>query len=338
PQNVKAYLSHGDDHRSIAEAPEVAGLFGPGRGPIKLWYVDTRRMFELVYPPVLMIAQAALGEMAEDGIDVSLSIFPSAKAIADHLRPSVGTVRRTEAGIEIVSLQSLPGGNVGTAAPVAVGLLLPAVQSARGAARRAQSMNNLKQIALALHNYHDAYKTFPPAYTTDEDGNPLLSWRVHILPFLEQRALYERFHLDEPWDSEHNKTLITTMPPTLRPPNSRAAPGKTNYLGIAGEAGIFPGKKKIGFRDIRDGSSNTMMTVEAADESAVIWTKPDDFVPDPDNPIKGLVGLRPGGFLAGLADGSVRFFSESIDRELFKAMFTRNGSEVVNPWELGGPR
>ncbi|MFH1922242.1 MAG: DUF1559 domain-containing protein [Planctomycetota bacterium] len=76
----------------------------------------------------------------------------------------------------------------------------------------------------------------------------------------------------------------------------------------------------------------------ASDESAVIWTKPDDFVPDPDNPIKGLVGLRPGGFLAGFADGSVRFFSASIDGRILQALFTRNGGEVVNPPELGRPR
>ena len=351
PQNIKAYLSRGDDHRSIAEVPEVAGLFESGAGPVKLWYVDTKPVFELVYPLVLMVAQAALGELAEEGIDVSVAILPSAKAIGEHLRPSVGAVRRTEAGIEIVSRQSLPGGNIGTAAPLAVGLLLPAVQSARrgggvwhphipptAAARRAQSMNNMKQIALALHNYHDVYKTFPPAYTTDEDGNPLLSWRVYILPFVEQQPLYQQFHLDEPWDSEHNKKLIPSMPPTLRSPNSRAEPGKTNYLGVGGEKGIFPGKEKVGIRDITDGTSNTLMVVEANDQSAVIWTRPDDFQPDPDNPTKGLVGLRPGGFLGGLADGSVRFFSESTDGQVLQAIFTRNGSEVVNLWNSTRPR
>jgi hypothetical protein len=71
---------------------------------------------------------------------------------------------------------------------VLVALLLPAVQAARDAARRAQGTNNLKQLALAMHNYHDTYRAFPAAYNTDAEGRPLLSWRVHLLPFLEQQA------------------------------------------------------------------------------------------------------------------------------------------------------
>ena len=109
-------------------------------------------------------------------------------------------------------------------------------------------------------------------------------------------------------------------------------------MGVGGEKGIFPGKEKIGIRDITDGTSNTLMVVEANDQSAVIWTRPDDFQPDPGNPSKGLVGLRPGGFLGGLADGSVRFFSESTDGQVLQVVFTRNGSEVVNLWNPTRPR
>src|SRR5262249_19251820 len=86
------------------------------------------------------------------------------------------------------------------------------IRQAREAARRSQCTNNLKQIGLAMHDYHRAHGTFPPAYSTSPDGKPLLSWRVHILPFLGQKALYDEFHKDEPWDSEHNKTLISRMP------------------------------------------------------------------------------------------------------------------------------
>ena len=88
----------------------------------------------------------------------------------------------------------------------------------RGNAARTQCVNNLKQIGLAMHNYHATHKTFPPAFTVDKDGKPLLSWRVLILPYLEQDALYKEFHLDEPWDSPHNRTLIERMPPTYRCP------------------------------------------------------------------------------------------------------------------------
>src|SRR5438132_8532158 len=87
---------------------------------------------------------------------------------------------------------------------ILIGLLLPAVQKVREAAGRAQSQNNLKQIALAVHNYHDVYGHFPQDIT-DKNGKPILSWRVAILPFIEQDNVYKMFKLDEPWDSENNK-------------------------------------------------------------------------------------------------------------------------------------
>ena len=86
--------------------------------------------------------------------------------------------------------------------------------------------NNLKQLALGIHNFHSAYRKLPAA-RTDENGQPLLSWRVAILPFIEQQALYEQFHLDEPWDSEHNLKLIDQMPATFTDPSLMLPPGMT---------------------------------------------------------------------------------------------------------------
>src|SRR5437588_6801844 len=100
-----------------------------------------------------------------------------------------------------------------------VALLLPAVQAAREAARRAQCTNNLKQIGLAMHNYHSSNNCFPPAFTTDRDGKPLLSWRVLLLPYLECSSLYANFHLDEPWDSPHNRPLVNQMPSVFACPS-----------------------------------------------------------------------------------------------------------------------
>jgi RNA polymerase sigma factor (sigma-70 family) len=82
-------------------------------------------------------------------------------------------------------------------------------------AQRIKSMNNLRQIMLAIHNYHDANNRLP-ADVRDKDGKPLLSWRVLILPYLEQDNLYQQFHLDEPWDSEHNLKLLRQMPAVYR--------------------------------------------------------------------------------------------------------------------------
>lgn len=330
PQNIKAYLSRGNEVKSIATVPEVAKLLPSVDGPIMLSYCDTRKVFELVYPLVPMVAQAALGQLSREGIDVNVSILPSAGAIGRHLRPAVTSLRRTEAGIELVSRQSVPGGSVGSTAPVAVALLLPAVQSAPAAARRAQGVNNLKQIGLAMHNHHDAYKTFPAAYTTDKEGKPLLSWRVKILPFIEQEPLYRQFHLDEPWDSEHNKRLIPLMPQVYKAPGGNTGPGMTNYLTVRGEKTVFPGEKGIRLAGIIDGSSNTIMVVEVSDPKAVVWTKPDDFEYDQDHPVAGLVGLRRNGFNAAFCDGSVHFISQGIDAETLKLLFMRNDGRPID--------
>jgi type II secretory pathway pseudopilin PulG len=215
---------------------------------------------------------------------------------------------------------------------ILVALLLPAVQSAREAARRAASTNNMKQIALAMHNYADAKKRLPPAYTTDANGKPLLSWRVLLLPYLEMNDLYEKFHLDEPWDSDHNKKLIAVLPAVYRNPSSCVAQqGKTNYLTIRNKDGMFPGAEGIKLADVSDGPANTIMLVEAPDDSAAVWTKPDDFTYDENNPIRGLAGMRSGGFLAAMADGSIRFLASSTDPAILKALFTRNGHEPLPP-------
>ena len=193
-----------------------------------------------------------------------------------------------------------------------------------------QSTNNIKQIGLAMYNFAQAHKTLPPAYQANKEGKPLLSWRVLILPYLGHDALYKEFRLDEPWDSDHNKQLIAAMPMVYRSPNSAVGQfGKTNYLTVRNEHSVFPGDKGIAISEITDGTSNTIMTVEVPDESAVVWTKPDDFAYDETNPLKGLTGMRPGGFNAGFADGSVRFIASSIDPAVLKALFTRNGGEAA---------
>ncbi|WP_406697408.1 DUF1559 domain-containing protein [Singulisphaera sp. Ch08] len=219
-----------------------------------------------------------------------------------------------------------------TAALVAV-----PIRKAREAARRSQCINNLKQIGLAMHNYHAAYNTFPPAYSATKDGKPLLSWRVHILPYLEQQSLYKQFKLDEPWDSANNKALISRMPPMLAcPSGSRklAGEGKTTYLTPRGADTIFPGKTGIRLQEITDGTSNTIMVIEANDDSAVTWTKPDDWeIPTPFT-TKGLLGHHPGGTNAGFADGSVRFLRDTILPRNFQSLLTRDGGEVISADDL----
>jgi type II secretory pathway pseudopilin PulG len=215
---------------------------------------------------------------------------------------------------------------------VLVALLLPAVQAAREAARRNQSMNNLKQINLGLLNYESARGTYPAHANYGADGKPLLSWRVHILPFLEQQALYQQFHLDEPWDSEHNKTLIPMMPEIYIDPSSSIPPaaGQTHYLGASGPNRLFTGAAE-GRRiaSVTDGTSNTVAVVQVGDEQAVPWTAPGDWDADT-TPTSAGSGLHTGVFLAAFADGSVQAIADGIDPTVFKALLTVDGDEVVN--------
>lgn len=223
------------------------------------------------------------------------------------------------------------GGSSSTVATIGIltGMLLPAVQQVREAARRSQTQNHLKQCALAAHFYHDAHNQFPQAANYDDEGKPLLSWRVHLLPYLEHGHLYEQFKLDEPWDSPHNIQLLDRMPDVFRNPNVDEE-NKTVYLAVSGEGTVFPGNQKIGFRDIIDGTSNTAMFVEADSELAVEWTKPQDWTMDPIDPLRGLGNLRPGGFNVAICDGSVHFISIAIDPQTWKNIVLRADGNVVD--------
>ncbi len=211
--------------------------------------------------------------------------------------------------------------------------LRQAADKARTSAQRAQSMNKLKQFALALINYEEASKHFPPPASHGPNGNPLLSWRVAILPYIEMDQLYKQFHLNEPWDSPHNKALIEKMPPDFRSPKSKAAKGLTNYVVAVGGGALYSSSKdEPTFKDITDGTSHTIMLVEVDDEHAVVWTKPDDLQFDPQDPKKGIGSIYPEGFSAAFCEGSAHFLRSTIDPKTLKALFTRAGGEVIGDY------
>ena len=221
---------------------------------------------------------------------------------------------------------------------IAIGLLLPAVQQARHAARRSSSMNNCRQLGLALHNYEAVHNRFPPAHSVDENGKPLLSWRVHILPYLEQQALYEQFKLDEPWDSPHNIKLVDQMPMLFRCPAQALTDGHTTYMAVVGPGSILnqepmaDGKPGVRFSEITDGSSNTILLVQTNTELEVPWTAPQDFEYEKSEDLLGdLTGTWIGNLvLATIADGSVQMIQ--LDAENPKKIlggFHRNDGK---PW------
>lgn len=213
----------------------------------------------------------------------------------------------------------------GAFAPAAVAMLLPAIQSARGAAKKTIEANNLKLIGLALHNDHLVRRTFIPA--SGLRGN--LSWRVHLLPYLDHADLYGQFKLDEPWDSPHNKTLIPQMPDLFRVQG--AEPGTTSIHVLLGPGTLFgDGTVARSLSDITDGSSNTILAVQAGPNVAETWTKPGGLRVTSATTISALGNIGDQ-FQVLRADGSVYQEEKRADsRELFKA-FTHAGGEVRSP-------
>jgi prepilin-type processing-associated H-X9-DG protein len=217
---------------------------------------------------------------------------------------------------------------------VLVALLLPAVQAAREAARRMACTNNLKQIALAMHNYQQAYGCFPPAYIPDKNGKPMHSWRVLLLPFLDEKVLYNQYRFNEPWDSPNNRNVTNVAIHLYQCPTSQPKGPVTSYMMVVGPHTISDGPHCRKSRDITDGLSNTIMVAEVAD-SGVRWAEPKDLEFDHlDFKINGT--KRPGissdhsnGAHVAFCDGSVRFLENSTNPELVKAMLTIDGGEPI---------
>lgn len=203
------------------------------------------------------------------------------------------------------------------------------VRDARSAARRMVRKNALKQIGLAFHNHHDVYNTFGAADGSTKNRKGGLSWRVHLLPFMEQAPLYEKFNLKEPWDSEHNKKLIAEMPDLFKV-EGIADEGKTSIHVILGEGAAFgDGKTPLAIADMIDGTSNTFLAVQAGADKADFWTKPGGLELDEENPL-GILGNFGELFLVLMGDGSVHHISKAIDKDVLKAMMTHQGREVLD--------
>ncbi len=210
--------------------------------------------------------------------------------------------------------------------------LLPLIARVRQQASNEHSVNNLKQIVRAMHVYHDTHKTFPPQASFGKDGKPLLSWRVHLLPSLGLKTLYDQFKLDEPWDGPHNKALIAKMPSVYRSPFLAEAPaGRTTYLVPTGPEMIFDGPRTMKIAQIRDGTSNTILVVEAAEAKAVPWTQPADYPVDRKTPRAGLV-VAGVGILAAFADGLVRTLpADTPDETMWRLLCPNDGQPVELP-------
>jgi len=222
-----------------------------------------------------------------------------------------------------------PAATVVSTTAIAMGFLLPAVQKVREAAARMKSSNNMKQIALAFHNYESAFGSLPPAAISDKKGKPLLSWRVAILPYIEQDNLYRQFKLDEPWDSEHNLKLAKLRiavytHPTQQPKGEFPL---THYLAFVGPGAAFEPKGSLKFSSFADGTSTTIWLAES--EDGVPWTKPEDFAYDPKK-------MPPVGFkwgrsscLVGFVDGSIRTLTRNVPETTWHLLIQRADGQAI---------
>ncbi len=333
PQLVTAHLGAATAKTTLADHPDIKAALARNPKFSMISYRDPKPEIQGYYTLVNMFSPMALGYLQQQGIEFDLPPLPPYSDIEPHLAPSVMTVTREPKGWSseshgVISTLSVSSPAV---AGVMAALLLPAVQQAREAARRTQANNNLKQIGLAMHNFHDGNQQFPARVTLDKNKRPGLSWRVKILPYLDEQALYDEFHHDEPWDSEHNKTLIAKMPNVYATPGSSIpqTEGKTQYLVLKGAGTLFDGVDGVKIAAITDGTSNTIMVVESHPDQAVTWTKPDDLDVNFDKPTAGLAGARQGGFQVLMADGSVRFISDQVSVQTLKGLMTRAGGEVI---------
>lgn len=216
---------------------------------------------------------------------------------------------------------------VTTVVAIALGILVPSVRKARESARRSRCGDNLKQIALGLHNYNDTWNRFPPSYTVDHDRR-LHSWRTFVLPYQCSSSLYQLARLGEPWDSSNNRQFRSTERWMYRCPATEARPAKTltNYLAVAGAGTAWPGTACKTLADFERGLSNTVLAAEAAG-SDVRWAEPRDLEFDrldfringPDK--SGISSAHGDGANIVFADGSLRWFTADTAPEDLKPMF-----------------
>ena len=280
-----------------------------------------------------MAKAGAMMELAKNIGQLSPAMQNAINTYADRVLQYAETASKPVVdGNELVFTASPDSGSFQVATiGILTGMLLPAVQQVRFASRRVQSLNNLRILTIAALNYESAFMRFPQQAIYSEDGTPLLSWRVTILPFIEQQNLYQQFHLDEPWDSPHNIELLDQIPKVLQSPLAGDLGGKTVYQCFVGPGTMFPNdpKRKIGYGSITDGTSNTLLFVESNADQAIEWTKPGDIAFDPEKDITAIGKATPEGFPASYADGSTRVFSRDTDKQVIKDLIMRADGNLI---------
>jgi hypothetical protein len=271
-------------------------------------------------------------------VSIPASVLLAIVAVAAGVRAISQKIPDAQVESNDIAKSAIATGAVSGVLAVFLGFMLwPIVPGTIGSLQLTMSQRNLEQLGLALRQYHEDYGCFPPAAACDSKGQALLSWRVLILPFLqgpqnrETTLLFEQFHLDEPWDSPHNRRLIGKMPRVFSNPfDHDREQGMASYLAIAGPETVFPPDRVVHTSDIRDGESQTILLIEIG-SSRTPWTKPEDlqleFAADP----KRITSAQGWGARHILfADGKVRIVSTATDPKVWRALLTIAGGESID--------
>jgi hypothetical protein len=215
-------------------------------------------------------------------------------------------------------------------------LLMKEVTAQQG---QKEQMKRLQLIAKGCHKFEEANKKLPATANYDKEGKPLLSWRVHILPYMNQNNLYKLFRLDEPWDSEHNIKLLKMLPDcyfgmAANPNQDNLEAGKTIYLRPTGKGTLFDGSTAPTFAMMTDGTVSTMLAVVAGDDHAVEWTRPVDWKFDSEKPWQGL-GVKKGEKLKIVtADGAGHRIRDDIDDVQLRNLVNPQDGDIVRMDDL----
>lgn len=278
--------------------------------------IDSERALSLLKK----LAESSLGDLIENGKNVE-----EMKAML----PAMKELHQSVKSVEIARADANSSASLSIALKAEyIKPILSSVLRIEGASSRSVSTNNLKQLALAFHNYHDVYGLSPAAAICDKKGKPLLSWRVALLPYIEHDALYKKFKLDEPWDSEHNKKLIDQMPRVYASPyDDKPSKTETRYQVFVGGGALFDTVQGFKLQNIPDGTSNTILFVEAA--KPVTWTKPDDIEYDAKKPVTPLLFFNSEACLAAFADGSVRAITKKLEEKIWHWLVQPNDGNAI---------
>ncbi|WP_158261134.1 MULTISPECIES: DUF1559 domain-containing protein [Pirellulaceae] len=233
--------------------------------------------------------------------------------------------RRGSGKTVVIVILAVVGAMFLMCAGLGVAILLPAVQQARVAAQRQVSINKMKQIGLALHNYHDTYLSFPPAFIPDENGQPRTSWRASILPFMVE-GYADEYDYNTAWDDPGNQVAATTFRDAFASPHVTQE-GYTPYVAVVGPRTAINAQGRTGFRDVIDGTSNTIFIIEDVNHP-VKWSSPNDISPDEVLQRYQQGDFPESGILVLMADGAVRLVPPGQAKALELLMDRADGQPI----------